>query len=193
MTEDDYKIAIKKLGWDELEKLWHERRTNPELQKQWKKGKFFEYAILRAFEIEGAEVKYPFNVPYPLAIDDEKEVVEQIDGIIYENGLTVLAESKDYEDDKIDIEPLAKLQVRLKRRPTPVIGCIFTATGFTLPAQILIESLMPHTILLWNNADIELCLERHCFRKGLHLKYRNMIEEANHMFNLSAAAQIGKI
>jgi hypothetical protein len=190
MTEDDYKDAIKKLDWDDLKKLWYERRDNPELQKQWKKGKFFEYAILRAFEIEGAEVKYPFSVPYPLAVDDGKEIVEQIDGIIYEDGLTVLAESKDYEDDKIDIEPLAKLQVRLKRRPMPVIGCIFTATGFTLPAQILIESLMPHTILLWNYNDIKYCFDNHCFREGLRSKYRNVIEEANHMFNLSALAQM---
>lgn len=190
MTEDDYKDAIKKLDWDDLKMLWYERRDNPELQKQWKKGKFFEYAILRAFEIEGAEVKYPFSVSYPLAVDDGKEIVEQIDGIIYEDGLTVLAESKDYEDNTIDIEPLAKLQVRLKRRPTPVIGCIFTATGFTLPAQILIESLMPHTILLWNYNDIKYCFNNHCFREGLRLKYRNVIEEANHMFNLSALAQM---
>ena len=192
MTEEELKDAIQDLGWEDLLKIWQSRRTPEQLEK-WGKGKFFEYAILRAFELEGAEVKYPFNVPYPLVIEDGKEEVEQIDGIIYEEGITILAESKDFEDNKVDIEPLAKLQVRLKRRPSHVIGCIFTATGFTLPAQILIESLMPYTILLWNNNDIEYCLKNKCFRKGLYLKYRNVIEEANHMLNLSAMAQIGKI
>lgn len=192
MTEEELKTAIKELDWEELMHIWQERR-NPEQQAKWGKGKFFEYAILRSFELEGAEVKYPFNVPFPQAIIDGKEVIEQIDGIVYEDGLTVLAESKDYEDNNIDIEPLAKLQVRLKRRPSSVIGCIFTASDFTLPAQVLIESLMPHTILLWNRSDIELCLNNKCFRKGLHLKYRSVIEDGNHMLNLSAMAQLGKI
>lgn len=192
MTEDEYKDTIKQLDWCDLKRLWNDRR-NPGLWKKWGKGKFFEYAIIRAFELEGSEVKYPYNVPFPTAIKDGEEVMEQIDGIVYDNGLTVLVESKDYKKNNIDIEPLAKLQVRLKRRPSSVIGCIFTASDFTLPAQVLIESLMPHTILLWNKSDIECCLERQCFRKGLHLKYRSVIEDGNHMLNLSAMAQINKL
>lgn len=191
MTEEERKETIQQLGWEDLQVQWKDRKT-PEMQEKWGKGKFFEYAILRAFELEEVEVKFPFNVPYPQSVSDGNEVMEQIDGVIYENGLTILAESKDYEDNKIDIEPLAKLQVRLKRRPASVIGCIFTATDFTLPAQVLIESLMPHTILLWNNSDIEYCMENRCFRKGLKLKYRSVIEDGNHMLNLSVMSQIGK-
>lgn len=189
MTEVELKDAIRELEWEDLLHIWQERRK-PEQQEKWGKGKFFEYAIIRAFELEGAEVKYPFNVPFPQSVNDGKEVEEQIDGIIYEKGLTVLAESKDYDEKNIDIEPLAKLQVRLIRRPSPVIGCIFTATDFTLPAQVLIESLMPHTILLWNSEDIEYCLKNHCFREGLRMKYRSVIENGNHMLNLAAIAQM---
>lgn len=190
MTEEELKNAIQDLGWEDMMQIWQDRR-NPELQEKWGKGKFFEYAIIHAFELEKAEVRYPFNVPSPQVFLDGKEVIEQIDGIIYENGLTALVESKDYAEGNIDIEPLAKLQVRLKRRPSPVIGCIFSASDFTLPAQVLIESLMPHTILLWNKSDIECCLQHHCFRKGLRLKYRSVIEEGNHMLNLSAMDQLG--
>ena len=121
---------------------------------------------------------------------DDEDTLEQIDGVIYIDGLSFLVESKDYAATNIDIEPLAKLQVRLKRRPSPVVGCLFTASDFTWPAQALIETLMPHTILLWNKADIDYCFEHHCFIKGLRLKYKSVIEDCNHMLDISTYANI---
>lgn len=192
MTEKEYQTAIQQYEWDELKEMWHKRHDN-NFPKEWKKGKFFEYAILRAFELEGAKVLYPYNVDYPQTVIAGEEVVEQIDGVIYTDNLCVIAESKDYSRKNIDIEPLAKLQVRLKRRPATVIGCLFTASDFTWPALALIETLMPYTILLWNNSDIEYCFENRKFLEGLKLKYRNMIEKCNHMFDLTAFAQLNGI
>ncbi len=189
MTEKEKQQAIQHMEWDELVDTW-KRRKEGAIKDTWGKGKFFEYAIIRAFEIEGAQVRYPYNVSFPNLDIEGKRIQEQIDGAIYVSGLSVIAESKDYAESNIDIEPLAKLQVRLRRRPSPVIGCLFSATDFTWPALALIESLMPHTILLWNKSDIEFCFEHHCFVRGLQAKYNSVIEDANHMLDLSAYAQI---
>ena len=56
MTEEELKTAIKELDWEELMHIWQERR-NPEQQAKWWKGKFFEYAILRSFELEVPEIE----------------------------------------------------------------------------------------------------------------------------------------
>lgn len=190
MTEKECKEAIQKIAeWDQLVDWWKKRKAG-EFPTGWAPGKFFEYAILRAFELEKAEVVYPYGVPYPNSIIEGETIVEQIDGVIYHDNLIVLTESKDYTDQKIDIEPLAKLEVRLRRRPAPVIGCIFSASDYTWPAMALIESLMPQTILLWSNNDITYCFEHHCFTKGLKLKYRAVVEKCNHLFDLSTYAQI---
>lgn len=189
MTEKEKQQAIQMMEWDELVNTW-KRRGEDDIKDAWGQGKFFEYAIIRAFELEGAQVRYSYNVPFPHFDIEGKKIEEQIDGAIYIDGLCVIAESKDYKETNIDIEPLAKLQVRLKRRPAPVIGCLFSATDFTWPALALIESLMPYTILLWDKNDIEFCFEHHCFVKGLHAKYKSVIEDANHILDLHAYAQM---
>ena len=189
MTDKEMQMAIHGMNWEELVETWM-RRKDEEMEDVGGQGKVFEYAIIHAFEIEGAQVKYPYNVHSPHVISEENKILEQIDGVIYVNGLYVIAESKDYKITNTDIEPLAKLQVRLRRRPSSVIGCLFCASNFTWPAQVLIESLMPHTILLWNKSDIEYCYRHHCFVKGLQLKYKSVIEDGNHMLDLSTYAQI---
>lgn len=189
MTEKEKILAIQHMKWEDLVDTW-KRRKDKVVEDDWGQGKFFEYAIIRAFETEGAQVRYPYNVSLSHFDIEGKRILEQIDGAIYVGGLSVIAESKDYKETNIDIEPLAKLQVRLKRRPSPVIGCLFSASDFTWPAQALIESLMPHTILLWSKSDIEFCFEHHCFVKGLQAKYNSVIEDANHMLDLSAYALI---
>lgn len=183
------RTTIREMEWEELVKTWKKRNNKPFLDK-WGLGKFFEYAIIRAFEIEGAQVRYPYEVNSRHMCNVRNTVIEQIDGVIYVDGLCVIAESKDFTRSKVDIEPLAKLQIRLKRRPSLVIGCLFCASDFTWPAQALIESLMPHTILLWNKSDIEHCFKNRCFISGLQLKYKSVIEDGNHILDLSTYAQI---
>lgn len=189
MTDKEMKQIIHDMEWDKLVQTWN-KREQQEIKDTWGQGKFFEYAIIRAFETEGAQVRYPYIVhSHHIGIDGNK-VLEQIDGAIYVNGLSVIVESKDYKKNSIDIEPLAKLQVRLRRRPSPVIGCLFSASDMTWTAQALIETLMPHTILFWSKRDIEYCFENHCFVEGLQLKYKSVIEDGNHMLDLSTYAEI---
>lgn len=183
MTDKQMKQTIHEMEWDDLVAKW-KRRKDKDIEDAWGQGKFFEYAIIRAFEIEGAQVRYPYIVhSHHIGIEGNK-VLEQIDGAIYVDGLSVIVESKDYKKKNIDIEPLAKLQVRLRRRPSQVIGCLFCDSDMTWPAQMLIESLMPHTILFWSKRDVEYCFTNHCFVEGLKLKYRAVIEYGNHMLDL---------
>ncbi len=184
MTDKEMRDTIHDMKWDELVQTW-KKREQKEIKDTWGQGKFFEYAIIRAFETEGAQVRYPYIVhSHHIGIEGNR-VLEQIDGAIHVDGLSVIVESKDYKKKNIDIEPLAKLQVRLRRRPSQVIGCLFCDSNMSWPAQALIETLMPHTILFWSKRDIEYCFEHHCFVEGLHLKYRGVIEYGNHILDLS--------
>jgi hypothetical protein len=188
MTESECKSKIMTYKREELFNLW-QRRHDDNFLPDWPKGKFFEYAILREFELEGAKVRYPYNT-YSTNDIGKQTIIEQIDGVIYIDGISALVESKDYSEQMIDIEPLAKLQVRLKRRPPTVIGCVFSATDFTWPAVALIETFMPNTILLWNKKDIEYCFKNQFFTEGLRLKYKNVIEECNHIYDLATYDQL---
>jgi len=174
MKATEYKSQIRCKDWSLLYSFWQKRRTSG-----WDKGKALEYSILRAFELEGADVAYPYEV------SDSLGVFEQIDGVIYVDNLCIIAESKDYSNYNLDIEPIAKLQVRLLRRPATVIGCVFSSTGFTWPAQTLIETLEPRTILLWDKEDIEYCFKNRCFIKALRKKFRQVVETGNHYYKVS--------
>jgi hypothetical protein len=128
---------------------------------------------LRAFEIEQVRVRYPYTVRV------QDEVAEQIDGVVYSEGLSVLVEAKD-QHLPLNVEPLAKLRSQLLRRPGGTIGVIFSRSGFTDPAQILAGYMAPTTILLWEGAEIELALETtkvRPFCRGLRWKYRRAVEE----------------
>jgi hypothetical protein len=125
----DYERIIKSLQWDGLRSLWDsiEARST----SAWDAGKAFEYLVLRAFELDGADVKWPYRVKL------FGEEVEQVDGVIYSGGLSCLVESKDFADKPVDIAPIAKLRNQLLRRPASTIGLIFSRTGFTDPATHL--------------------------------------------------------
>jgi hypothetical protein len=120
----DYERMILSLQWDGLRTLWDniENRSTP----GWDAGRAFEYLVLRAFQLDGAEVKWPYSV----TLFDE--VVEQIDGAVHCVGLSCLVESKDFADKTVDITPIAKLRNQLLRRPAGTVGLIFSRTGFTL-------------------------------------------------------------
>lgn len=85
-SDEDYKIKIQKFQRTDLLALWQQiqERNTP----SWAPGKALEYFILRAFELEGAEVVYPYRVYQD---DDE---IEQIDGLIYASGLACIVECK---------------------------------------------------------------------------------------------------
>ena len=116
--------------------------------KDWPLGKAFEHIVLRAFELEGASVRWPFNN----AINGT--VVEQIDGAVYHGGFAYLVESKDYSDPN-NIEPIAKLRNQLTRRPAGTLGLLFARNGFTEPAKTLTRMINPLNILLWEFEELE--------------------------------------
>lgn len=141
--------------------LWQaiEERKTPD----WPQGKALEYLVLRAFELEGAQVSWPFSV---LVAGEE---LEQIDGAVYTDGLACLIECKD-EARPVNIEPIAKLRNQLLRRPSATVGIIFASQGFTEPARVLAGFVAPQTILLWGGAEIFYALQHHYMRRGLVAK-----------------------
>jgi hypothetical protein len=108
-SEAEYVADIRKLGWSGLQKLW--RAIGARDTPDWQLGKAFEYLVLRAFELDGGDVRWPYSVG--LAGIEE---VEQIDGSVQIGSFYCLLECKD-EVGNISIGPIAKLRNQLLRRP----------------------------------------------------------------------------
>lgn len=174
----------------ELLTLWGDIRDGREL-KGWASGKAMEYLFLRAFQIEGATVRWPYSVGFPLDGTGGRGFMEQIDGAIYIDSLCVLVETKDVEGDgknkEKGIEPIAKLRNQLMRRPGSVIGVVFSRSGFSVPAKILAHFTAPQTILLWEGSEFEIGLRGGKLCEGMRLKYRYAVERAIPNYNLTVA------
>jgi hypothetical protein len=162
-----YQARIEELGWEELQTLWTaiEQRDTPE----WESGKAFEYLVIRAFQLDGAHVRWP----YPVQLFGEE--VEQIDGAVYCAGLACLVESKDLMDN-VAIGPIAKLRNQLLRRPAGTVGLMFSRTGFTDPARFLAHFALPQAILLWSGEEIAYALRQKNICELLTLKYHVCVE-----------------
>lgn len=194
-TENEYKDKIQ--GYDEgsLVMAWNEFRRNNKSEDFWAPGKFLEYSILRAFELElhikddngypkhKGSVTYPFNVNYPKLADDEcNSVLEQIDGAICVNGLYSLIECKDYTN-KVKAEPLTRLRNILSRRHGNLFGMFFSLSSYTAPAQIQVQFMAPQIIILWEAEDIDYCMKNRCFIDCMLWKYHQAIEQCDYSFN----------
>ena len=153
----------------ELRELWQAIQAGTVVD--WQPGKALEHLVLRAFELEGAEV----TLPYPVSRDGE--IVEQIDGALHAEGLHCLIECKD-TDAAVNVEPIAKLRNQLLRRHSSVVGCVFSRSGFTQSASTLAQFVGPQLILLWTGQEISYVLERGAFIRALRRKYRVAIEYA---------------
>lgn len=174
-ASEEYIALIRSYDWAGLQSLWEQikQRNTPE----WPPGKALEYLILRAFELDGAEVTWPFEVKIV------SETVEQIDGIAYVDGLTCLLECKD-TSDPANVEPIAKLRNQLLRRPSGVVGGLVSRSGFTDPAKILARFLAPQAILLWEGGEIEVVVKRKSIKAELKRKYRHYIEQGAPDYNI---------
>ena len=86
----------------------------------------------------------------------------------------------------VNIEPLAKMRNQLARRHSSVFGMFFSATDYTVPAEILVGYMAPQLIVLWTKMDIEFCLKNSCFIPCMKEKYRRAVEncEYNYAFYL---------
>ena len=167
---------ISQFDSDDLLALWMQIR-NGKASDEWQAGKAFEYLILRAFELEEADVVWPYSVTL------EGFEVEQIDGVVYSHGLVCLIEAKDYTPN-VAIAPIAKLRNQLLRRPATVIGVVFSKSGFTENALTLTRYSSPQRILLWEGTDLDFALRNRQMRPGLELKYRHAVEHGLPNFRL---------
>jgi hypothetical protein len=56
-----YKETAQKLTWDDLLGLW--QAIKDEVTPNWDEGKALEHLVIRAFELAGLRVEYPYDVP----------------------------------------------------------------------------------------------------------------------------------
>ena len=152
----EYQSRIRRLKWPGLKQLWEEIKAGN--TPGWEPGKAFEYLVMRLFELDGAEVRWPYSVP----LFGNAEV-EQIDGSVRCGSLYCLVESKD-EADNISVGPIAKLRNQLLRRPAGTVGLLFSRRGFTDPAVQLAYFTLPQPILLWTGAQVEFALNQRKIR-----------------------------
>ncbi len=168
-TDAEYQARITSYNWDDLIKLWSEIKAK-NTSNFWDAGKALEYLVLRAFQLDGAEVAWPYIVKI------QDKIVEQIDGVIYTDSLACLIEYKDTSDE-VNIEPIAKLRNQLLRRPASAIGSVFSRSGFTEATVTLTGFISPQTILLWGGEEIEYSLTNKCICKFLVKKYRVCVQK----------------
>lgn len=162
----DYVERVRRLDWPGLRALWRRIEAGT---SGWPPGKAMEHLVLRAFELSGAEVRWPFNVEL------DGEVVEQIDGVVYVDSFSCLVECKDTADET-KVEVVAKLRNQLLRRHAGAIGLLFSRSGFAPATTSLTRYLAPQTILLWTGEEIAYFLEQEDFCTALRKKYRRSIE-----------------
>ena len=161
------KILIKRVqgyDWIQLERFWQKikNKTAP----KWSKGKALEYMLIRAFDLEGAEVLYPYN-------NEVLKAQEQFDGFVFvkELGVGFLIECKDW-NDKVAFDELAKLHGRLSYRMNTACGLFLSRSGYTPSAIEMMYMVHPHNIILWEFSDIDECFKNRTFLKALKYKYQ---------------------
>ena len=86
-TNAEYQARIQTFDRSRLLTLWDHIQRNE--TPDWEPGKALECLVIRAFELENAEVTYPFSVQMGGTI------VEQIDGAVHTNRLSCLIECKE--------------------------------------------------------------------------------------------------
>ena len=143
-TAAEYERRISRYDSTMLVRLWD--RILRGRTQHWESGKALEYLVLRAFQIEGAEVRWPYSVRI------EKDELEQIDGVVYSDGLSCLIECKD-KSENLNIEPIAKLRNQVLRRPSSVVGIVFSRQGFTDAALTLAHFTAPSDTTLERGRD----------------------------------------
>jgi Restriction endonuclease len=159
-----YKELAQRLTWEDSSRLWQQIKQGA--TPDWDEGKALEHLVVRAFELSGLRVEYPFDVP------PGGKRLEQIDGMVFLDRLPFLVECKDR--DTVDIEAVAKLRNQLSRRPPTTMGCLFITGDYTDPALILADFAVPHQITLWNGDDIEAALQARDFQAMLVKKYNDL-------------------
>lgn len=135
--------------------------------------------MIRAFQLESAEVRWPFQVTYPQKFG----TMEQLDGTVYLGERAFLVESKDLSEPAA-IEAVAKLRFRLEGRPPGTMAVLFSVRNFTLPTEVFTQFASPLNVLLWSSDDLDHALEHGSMVAGLRLKLRYATEWGLPLFPL---------
>jgi hypothetical protein len=56
----DCETAIQTMGWAELLDMWDKIQTGS--ATGWDSGKAFEYLVPRAFQLDGARIRWPYRI-----------------------------------------------------------------------------------------------------------------------------------
>ena len=164
---------VLKYDWKKLERFWHQIKNGN--TPKWSKGKALEYMLVRAFDLDGAEVVYPYN-------NNVLNAKEQFDGFVFikELGVGFLIECKDWSTN-VAFDELAKLHGRLSYRLSSTYGLFLSKRGFTASAVEMMYMMHPHNILLWSFDEIDECFKGHKFVKALKYKYQYAMTTADPM------------
>jgi hypothetical protein len=172
MTEEgrsgEYQRRVLALGHEGLLELWtglREGRSPPD----WPAGILLEYLVLRAFQLEGAEVIWPYRV-YRNGV-----LLEQIDGVIYFDGVPCLVECK-HLTIPVDTVTIVKLKSQILRRPRITIGVLFCTGEVSEAVSTLMEMLPPPDVLLWEGDELEMALRSRRLLEGMRRKLRHAVE-----------------
>jgi hypothetical protein len=154
----------------DLTAIWAKIKAGEPIEN-WGPGKAFEYLVIRAFHLEGTQVRWPFQVTYPQKFG----TMEQLDGVVYLQGRPFLVESKNLSEPAA-IEAVAKLRFRLEGRPPLTMGVLFSVSNFTLPTEVFAQFASPLNVLLWNRSDLDIALPSGEMTEGLRQKFEYAIE-----------------
>jgi hypothetical protein len=158
------RLKAQGLSWDDLHAFWSRIRAGE--AEDWHEGKALEHLVIRAFELSGLSVEYPYDVP------PGGNPLEQVDGLVFLGEMPFLIECKDRA--KIDVEPIARLHNKLLRRPPVTMGCVFIRGEYTDPALTLADLMIPHRMILWTGDDLGAALDGRDFRAALRKKYDDL-------------------
>ena len=164
----EYQRRVLALGHEGLWALWQGLRAGVS-PPEWPAGVLLEYLLLRAFQLEGAEVTWPYRV-YRNGV-----LLEQIDGVVYFDGVSCLVECKDMTR-AVDTLAIIKLKSQLLRRPRSTIGALLCTGEFSDAVFSLVEMLPPPDVLLWEGEELEQALQGHRLLDGMRRKLRYAVE-----------------
>ncbi len=133
----------------------------------------FEYLIIRAFELEGAEVSYPF-MAQPFS---DSRILEEIDGAIYLPGISAIVESKCFDQRNVTSDQIGQLRNKLINRPSYGIGCFFARTSYKESAYKQAQMASPQCILLWDGEEIKEAFKNQKLVEVLQEKNRRFFED----------------
>jgi hypothetical protein len=148
-------------------------------------GWVFEWWVYEAFRLSDADVEPPFTVRIAGAL------VEEVDGLVFVPFGAFLVECK-FQDAKVPLEPIVKLRSQQERRPPGTMGVIFSKSGFTEEAIILLSHLSPCNVLLFTGDDLELMQRRPASMvEALRVKHRAAVKGAEPYVELRDAEKFG--